>query len=188
MKKLLIGLLALTSLAAFSQERGGNINVGRGEWICSAEGIKSYPTVARGRTKLEAKHYAIEACADYEGSSFHCDVEECMKDTNRNNSNINIDFRVERRGSSVTINLSNGTADYMCTSEAFRNSYIAKAPTKLEAQVLARQTCVADGNHGMHCDVEECESLSNSRTSGRRGGITLGGGIRIGNGRIRLGN
>lgn len=186
MKKILIGLLALTSLSVYSQVTA-DINLGRGKWICSSEGIKSYPTVARGVTKTEAKHYAQQACADYEGSDFHCDVEKCTKDTNRNNINIEIDFTIERRGSRVSINLTNGDAGYVCTSEAWRKSYIAKAPTKLEAKVLARQTCIADGNHGMHCDIEQCEALSRSRGS-RRGSINLGGGIRIGRGGISIRN
>lgn len=172
MKKLLIGLTLLFSFSTLAAD----INLGRGLWVCSSEGIDNYPTVARGQTRTEAKHFAQQACADYEGSDFHCDVEQCVKDTNRNNINIDINFTVERSGSNVSINLTDGDAGYVCTSEAWRKSYIAKAPTRLEAKVLATQNCVADGNSGMHCDVEECEALSGSRDSrgSSRGEVCVG--------------
>ena len=186
MKKTLIALLTLTSISAFSQV-SADIRLGKGQWVCYAEGIDDYPTVARGQTKTEAKYFAKQACADYEGDDFFCDVEGCVRDKNRSNINIDIDFTVQRRGSRVTINLTNGKPGYVCSSEAWSKNYIAKAPTKLEAEVLARQTCISDGNHGMHCDIEECEAISPSRGSGW-GGIDLGGGVRIGRGGISIGN
>ncbi|GEM_PF-4805112 len=54
-------------------------------------------------------------------------------------------------------------------AKAFKYTYVAEAPTRLEAAVLAIQTCIADGYHGMHCDIEECEKVESNSVSGRIG-------------------
>lgn len=184
MKKLLV----VTALLSTLTQVYANGSLGRGAWVCMSEGIKDYPTIARGRTKTEASHYSQQACADYEGSEFHCDIEKCVKDDNSSNSNISIDFVIERSGGHVSINLSNGQAGYICTAEAFSKSYIAEGPTKLEAETLARQTCVADGYHGMHCDIEECEAIEGSNSGNGNLSIDIGGGIRFGRGGFSFGN
>lgn len=177
MRKLLLGILLISTTTAFA---GVDIRIGKGAWICSSEGIEDYPTLARAKSKTKAKYLAQQKCADYEGSDFHCDVEKCVKDKNSKNFNIDINFSIDRDGSNVSINLNNGQSGYICTSEAFRNTYMAEAPTKLEAEVLARQTCIEDGYHGMHCDVEECEKVEYDGFSGRidSDGIDVEGTIR----------
>lgn len=165
MKRLVL-LTAALLISTTSALAGVDIKVGKGKWICSSEGIKDYPTLARANSKTKAKYLAQRKCTDYEASSTFCEVQKCVKDKNRNNINVDINFSIDRIGSSVSINLNNGQAGYVCVAEAFSDEYIAEAPTKLEAQVLARQTCIADGRHGMHCDVESCEKVERSNVRG----------------------
>lgn len=178
MKKLLLGIFLVSATSTFA---GIDIRTGKGAWICSSEGIKDYPTLARAKSKTKARYLAQQKCAVYEGSEFHCDVKKCVRDENSKNVNIDINFSINRDGSNVSINLKNGQSGYICTSEAFSSTYMAEAPTRLEAEVLARQTCIADGYHGMHCDIEECEKIeSDDGVSGRigSGGIDLEGTVR----------
>ena len=177
MKKLLLGILLLSATSAFA---GVDIQIGKGAWICSSEGIKDYPTLARATSRAKAKYLAQQKCANYEGSEFHCEVEECVKDKNSKNINVDINFSIDRDGSNVFINLNNGQSGFICTSEAFSSSYMAEAPTRLEAEVLARQTCIEDSYHGMHCDIEECEKVESDGVSGSIGpdGIDIEGAIR----------
>lgn len=176
MKKLILGVLFICATSAFAEV---DIRIGEGTWVCSAEGIKDYATLARSKTKAMAKFLAHQKCAEHEGNSFHCEVEVCERDTRLKNLDVEINFSIERDESNVSITLNNGQPAFVCISEAFSNTYSAEAPTRLEAEVLARQTCIADGYHGMHCDVEECEKVESEGISGRvgSGGIDLQGTI-----------
>lgn len=177
MKLIIIGVLSLISVTTFADvNTNADIQIGKGKYICTAEGIGNNPGIARANNKELAKDLALEQCADIEGSDFFCKVKECEKDKNSNNVNINIGFNIDRSGSDININLTNGTAGYRCTT-SFRSRYKATAPTELEAKVLVRKVCMNDGNHGMHCDdIDKCIKLENDNS----------GSISIGNGEIDI--
>lgn len=148
-----------------------DIHVGKGKYICTAEGMDKNPGLARAKSIALAKDLALEKCADIEGSDFFCDVKECTEDKNTNNININVGFSINRSGSTIDINLTNGTAGYRCTTSAFGDRYKATAPTELEAKVLVRKVCMDDGHHGMHCDdIDKCIKLENNDS----GSISIG--------------
>lgn len=176
MKRLLLGLTLLCSVSSFANVNTTvDIQVGTGKYICTAEGIDKNPSLVRSNSKENAKDLALEQCADIEGSNFFCKVKKCIQDKNSNNLNINIDFSINRSGSNIDINLNNGVAGYRCTTKAFMNRYKATAPTKLEAEILVRKTCMSDGNHGMHCDdIERCVRLENENRG--NGSISIGNG------------
>ncbi len=150
-----------------------DIRVGTGKYICTAEGMDKNPSLVRSNSRSNAEDLALEQCADIEGSDFFCEIKKCVQDENSSNLNVNIGFSISRSGSNIDINLNNGVAGYRCTTEAFRSRYKATAPTRLEAEVLVRKTCMNDGNHGMHCDdIERCVKLENENSGG--GSISIG--------------
>lgn len=63
---------------------------------------------------------------------------------------MNISFKINKRGNNINIDLTNAEAGFRCKTKAFRNTYKAVAPTKLEAKILVRKVCMQD-YHGMHC-------------------------------------
>ena len=159
MKTILAIFILLCSSVATA---GVEIHIGRGGHICSSEGMKDHPSLARGTTPMVARHNAQKACGEIEGSEFHCKVQKCVQDPNRGNLNLNIGFSIYRAGDSISIRLNQGQSTVACRAKAFSKSYLAEAPTRLEAEVLARTTCIKDGYHGMHCDIEECDGVGPS--------------------------
>ena len=170
MKVYLTALFLIGSAFSAISVSQSKIEIGKGSWICSAEGIRDIPTLARGLSESSARNKAIGKCTEVEGSSFHCRVKSCEQDRFESNIHVDIAFDVvlDKTAKRVSVNLSNGDAAFECSTRAFLNQYKAEAPTKLEAKVLTRKVCIDSGNHGMHCKRVSCHQRTDSEVAKRR--------------------
>lgn len=171
MKKLIVLAFALVSSSAFAQLNLDFRSVGSSFQLGFSKGVvckvnpafSTAPTLGYGQTALEARSNAINNCIAETGNHrMHCDDLVC-ENISFGGGKPTISISVEQGQIGVRFSIG---AKHTCVAEAAfgHGNFIAKAPTKIEAEVYAQKLCMEQtGNARMHCDVEECVSI---RTGG----------------------
>lgn len=162
----LLSVMSLSAMAQSGSVETGEILIqvaGRGGIVCSAQGMSSERLVlARGESASEAKALAEQECQK-QGNEFFCKVKECEEDT-ENDGLVDVVFSVTRTTSDIGISFM-GKVKYACTLKSGGKTFLAKAPTKVEAKVLASNACAFSRNDSAAaCEVkeEDCTEISRS--------------------------
>jgi len=148
---------------------------GKGSWTCSAEeSFAKVPVLGRGRSQLEASTNAKNACGKHHNNDFFCSVKSCEKDKAPGSEQVSINFSITRNNGFIQI-ITNSKSNHECVMKGFggKKHYYAKAPTKTEAEAIAKMICADDEGKsagkepsGFFCSLEKCNILRDNATNG----------------------